>query len=424
VKSKILHFLSRYSAWRWAGIILTICFFGNLLLALRDEPLKERSALAYAAPLIPAEKNAFSRVKNHAAFVNLNSELDSFSKSRVARSPQEFLNQKSEAYQILHEILANQQIIIGSDSPEIFKIIRFEASHLEQQGNYEEALKLMIDLDQYLSRMMNYQHSKIYTLESECQLNAQLMSKTLSKSIDVKLISKIINIKRTEEDWINLHLNTIKRNNQEFERSLEKAMNNDYDNKYFWCIDPKFRICNGIFLKKNKTLNLQIDYATDLINLAKTKKGYLSEMLYIQQYTQHLDSLPYKTFNSLRKLNANGFMATNEWYLDQLMSSTLKARTTDQELKIIAALRLHELELGRLPEKLEDLVPAYLPEVPLNPINGQAFIYSAKERRIYGIDARCTQSVIGTSLGLGEAPASSTPSAKSPVSSAPPQPAP
>jgi hypothetical protein len=41
----------------------------------------------------------------------------------------------------------------------------------------------------------------------------------------------------------------------------------------------------------------------------------------------------------------------------------------------VVACRLHSLEHGRLPERLGDLVPAYLGELPGDPVTGSAFGY-------------------------------------------------
>lgn len=48
-------------------------------------------------------------------------------------------------------------------------------------------------------------------------------------------------------------------------------------------------------------------------------------------------------------------------------------------------LRRHQLETGTLPAKLSQLVPKYLPEVPLDPLDGHPLRWSAKNQAIYSV---------------------------------------
>ncbi len=58
--------------------------------------------------------------------------------------------------------------------------------------------------------------------------------------------------------------------------------------------------------------------------------------------------------------------------------------------RILLALRCHVLEHGELPESLGELLPHYLPALPLDPFDGKPLRYSKAERRIWcvGPDGR------------------------------------
>jgi len=54
-------------------------------------------------------------------------------------------------------------------------------------------------------------------------------------------------------------------------------------------------------------------------------------------------------------------------------------------VQTLLALKAHKLEKGRLPETLADLVPEYLPAVPLDDFDGKAIRYDPRKRIVYTI---------------------------------------
>ena len=61
-------------------------------------------------------------------------------------------------------------------------------------------------------------------------------------------------------------------------------------------------------------------------------------------------------------------------------------------LRLVVACRLHEIRHGRLPEKLEDLVPEFLSEVPRDPFDGRPFRYSPETAVVYSVGEDLTDS--------------------------------
>ncbi|MFV1996341.1 MAG: hypothetical protein ACC661_12965, partial [Verrucomicrobiales bacterium] len=47
--------------------------------------------------------------------------------------------------------------------------------------------------------------------------------------------------------------------------------------------------------------------------------------------------------------------------------------------------KLHEIDHGRLPGTLGDLVPEYLAETPLDPYNGKSLSYDPKRRMAWSV---------------------------------------
>jgi hypothetical protein len=54
-------------------------------------------------------------------------------------------------------------------------------------------------------------------------------------------------------------------------------------------------------------------------------------------------------------------------------------------LRVLVALKRYRIARGRLPASLADLVPEYLPEVPLDPCDGKPLRYSAEKQILYSV---------------------------------------
>ncbi len=413
-------------------MVSIFCFFGNLMLGLRDDKLEDRSALVFTPPAIPEGKNAFESLRKNSAFQNLNQDYEIFSKS-PNQTKQDFINNHAEAYQTIHEIIASDQVVLGNEyhfeRPRIFDLIRLEARHLSQQENYDQALKIMIDLDHYLTRMIRCDHTRpIGNYTYECTSNARLKAQIISRVTNKNILRAVIDFPNREDDWRNLAKMNILYRSADFEKSLKSSLKGDYYCNYFSDTATHLRFSNGLFLKKNRALNAQRELALNCISLTKHKSGVEFEDDFRRQYLSIVDSTDKALFKSLLRLNLNGEMASFDWVVNTIQMNTLfHGMTLDAEIKIIAALRLYELEAGKIPENLERLSPGYMTEIPLNPINLKPFIYSAKCRQIHGLDARA----FGTSLSLflrlewepppsaSTSPSSPKPSAKIPLSSLP-----
>lgn len=400
VKEKIIQFFSRYSAWRWAWMVSLFCFFGNLILGLRDDKLEDRSALVYTPPVIPAGKNAFESLRKNPDFHNLNQDYDNVSKF-TNQIKQAFIHQHAEAYKVMHDIIASDQVILVDayrfQNPRIFDLIRLEAELLCLQEKSDQALRLMLNLQKYLTRLIRCDHNRsCYNYTEEGCKNARFMARILSRATDQILIREVITAHHRDEDWRQLHRQNILCQNAEFEKSLTSALKGDYCCPYFGDIPSHLTYCNGLFLKKNRTLNAQREQALILLHFSQIPSAVEHQKEYVNYLSQFTDSLARYLLNSLRRLNWNGAQACTDWYCSLAMLNAFQARTMDMEVEIMAALRLHELDKGKLPDNLESLVPDYLHEVHLNPINLNPFLYSAQHRQVYGLDGR----VIGLSLGL------------------------
>ncbi|MEO5958911.1 MAG: hypothetical protein ABIZ49_09720 [Opitutaceae bacterium] len=71
--------------------------------------------------------------------------------------------------------------------------------------------------------------------------------------------------------------------------------------------------------------------------------------------------------------------------LHTILLRRLRAQSVISATHTLIALRLHELEYGSLPEKLSDLVPAYLPHAPRDYYDGASIRYSREFRAIWSV---------------------------------------
>ena len=77
------------------------------------------------------------------------------------------------------------------------------------------------------------------------------------------------------------------------------------------------------------------------------------------------------------------------------------AECNAEVLRIMAACRLYEMKHGKLPEKLDVLVPDYLESVPLDPYDGKPFRYKPEKDIIYSVGRDCVDSGGSTNAPKG-----------------------
>jgi hypothetical protein len=92
----------------------------------------------------------------------------------------------------------------------------------------------------------------------------------------------------------------------------------------------------------------------------------------------------------LRILSGNIIgMWVHDTYVPILTEGVLRAaiqeRVAVAGTQLLLAARAYRLERGVLPESLEDLVPGYLPGIPIDAFDGKPFRYSSEKGVIYSI---------------------------------------
>ena len=95
------------------------------------------------------------------------------------------------------------------------------------------------------------------------------------------------------------------------------------------------------------------------------------------------------TWESLRQGNILGNKVAEFGHTvgGSLLQQFAMVRTELRAVQILASLREFEGDHGQLPETLEELVPTYLPSVPIDPMDGKPFRYSKERAVVWSVGA-------------------------------------
>jgi len=67
------------------------------------------------------------------------------------------------------------------------------------------------------------------------------------------------------------------------------------------------------------------------------------------------------------------------------VNRVLQIQASREATRILIGLRLYELSEGRLPERLDELVPGYLERIPVDPFSGQPFRYDREREIVWSV---------------------------------------
>lgn len=71
----------------------------------------------------------------------------------------------------------------------------------------------------------------------------------------------------------------------------------------------------------------------------------------------------------------------SHYKLEKALNSLMRNR----QIRVVLAMRLHDLEKGTLPAQLQDLVPAYLPDVPKDEYSDKPMLWNAAKGKVYSV---------------------------------------
>ena len=91
-------------------------------------------------------------------------------------------------------------------------------------------------------------------------------------------------------------------------------------------------------------------------------------------------------FSRLRpNILGHAIVDTYKWGTDQGFKSKFKLEAQIAATRLVVACHLYRLKEGKFPHTLQELVPAYLPEVPVDPYDGNTFRYKPEKNIVYSV---------------------------------------
>lgn len=144
-------------------------------------------------------------------------------------------------------------------------------------------------------------------------------------------------------------------------------------------------LLKGVLKKQNAITCTTLELLTPLVDSldADTKKLVHG----VNHFKSTMESwYPISWYDWLKPGCLNKILIANEHDLyKSLIQRFLITNARPGVLKLQLAIRQFELQYGRLPERLELLVPDFIESVPLDPMDGLPLRWNAKTQRLYSV---------------------------------------
>jgi len=140
----------------------------------------------------------------------------------------------------------------------------------------------------------------------------------------------------------------------------------------------------NLSIRENETKQAAVDYYRDLRQALNKPYSVSNGMAFanIKNYIGDNKEVKYWLRPNLAGRSMLGVLIPN---IDSIAVTMYTATAVDRLLQTECTLRLYFDDHHALPPTLNDLVPAYLPDVPLDPFNGKPLRYDAARGIIYSV---------------------------------------
>ncbi|RBP45098.1 hypothetical protein DES53_10394 [Roseimicrobium gellanilyticum] len=262
-------------------------------------------------------------------------------------------------------------------------VLRSKALQLHEDGRTEEAVALSLQLARMADGLYGAEGASLHLLtahSTQWGAQATLLKVGKADGVPPAMLREVLQ-----------QLGTLKGPSTE---QFKKALKVDYaylkdgigkfssrELRGIGNLPQHFEFLAPWFFKSNQTLTLRVQLDTPV--LTALDHGWSSMFSAIEAREKSTEAL-YEAEQWKFFIYPN-FVGRSAW-LHELTLPRMRSRWNQHnELRLLLALRLHELEHGSLPDTLGALVPSYLPAVPTDIFSGTPFLWNAKLQVLYTV---------------------------------------
>ncbi|MEN9359393.1 MAG: hypothetical protein RL095_928 [Verrucomicrobiota bacterium] len=380
------------------------------IIYLKDEPLQDRSDLALKLPPSDPKDNILPKLESSAAILALcqdkerNSLSSKLSREDTLIKVKPILEKHAVAMVELDSLLKTGAYFRSIPKPgasavstympalgitrEVTNSLVQRANVLIASGKPEEALVLIAEGEAWINNSTAQTNSLIHYLV--CVAIGGILNASKAKAIaacsDREILRKITSAPDRDQLWRDGLRQGYQGECLFFEDLLTEVQNKPSSQTEL----PKAFdfIPKRLVIKPNQTLNLETDLMRQLLPVCDAKDFTSAKAISVTFYEQIQRVAGEKGVMFFVRPNLGGriFFKMMLPALENIAMKTFITIAKDRQIRTLAALRLYELDKGRLPEKLEELVPAYLDAVPLDPADSKPMRYLPLKRAVYSIN--------------------------------------
>jgi hypothetical protein len=265
----------------------------------------------------------------------------------------------------------------------VVRAARMEAVLLAREGKVGEAVELATEVSRYGTGL----------LQAEGMLMHCLVGMSLKYSADASLKNvlyrsgddaRVLKEAQLKLEGLDLSLSVFGFALQAEYLAFKSSLAKIEDANWFVNFETSEQVALQYFLRPNRTMRGYINMIKPWIE-ATNHGGVRLLRVSEEQAAAHLEWRQHERRLWLSP-NAGGNLLLKDVTAPPEMSlRAIRLLVNHRLVLTMLALRRFELDQGRLPERLEELVPNYLKEVPLDEFSGKPLIWNRDKLRLYSV---------------------------------------
>ena len=407
---------------------LIIGLIGGLLYLAKDEPFPRDDDLWLSKIEIPEEeKNAFYYLQKAGEKLNLPEEKEKFElfskmaegKKWDSQFAKELIEKNKEAFGYFEKAIGSNYFIVpGTEDPKAVSIMTplpplraprylpklnsIRAIYLFQQKKEKEAFAVLVQTIKFGHLMQGSRNSLMYLVGSSAKeigflnLRNRIKETTLSPEVLKEYTKTLSNFEANKEGLKKvfkmeyaLRINTkakieaalTGRLSEEELKELAFALGFELEEIPFLLRILFWRVPNYHY-KPNQTQRLFVEYYRAAIE--NVDKNYNQmKLIELEPFVPPSEIKMLFTENVIGKMLRHMMIAL--WDSRDILKRKCEEDFSARGTKLLIAMRAYQIEKGKIPASLDELIPEYISEAPEDPFDGNPIRYSAEKKIIYSV---------------------------------------